>query len=227
MCYFKMYYSVLCTYCYRFVRLEDAEEIVQDVMLWLWENRERPIIEYSLKQYLFKAVYHRCMTRIAQNEVKQRADTAYYERMFAMLQEVDIYQINELSKHIQRAINELPPTYREAFIMHRFQNLSYKEAAELLNVSPKTVDYRNSAGFEDIKGQAERLSATDIDAPAHLALRPYTSRTSLYRAGYTPGLSPKEYRTERSKHPDVLPQYMGMFSPKTTGCITPKTSGCF
>ncbi len=139
---FQKYYSVLCTYCYRFVRLEDAEEIVQDVMLWLWENRERPIIEYSLKQYLFKAVYHRCMTRIAQNEVKQRADTAYYERMFAMLQEVDIYQINELSKHIQRTINELPPTYREAFIMHRFQNLSYKEAAELLNVSPKTVDYR-------------------------------------------------------------------------------------
>ena len=108
--------------------------------------------------------------------------------MFAMLQEVDIYQINELSKHIQRAINELPPTYREAFIMHRFQNLSYKEAAELLNVSPKTVDYRiqqalkllreDLKGFEDIKGQAERLSATDIDAPAHLALRPYTSRTS-------------------------------------------------
>ena len=139
---FQKYYSVLCAYCYRFVRLEDAEEIVQDVMLWLWENRERPIIEYSLKQYLFKAVYHRCMTRIVQNEVKQRADTAYHERMSAMLQDVDIYQINELSRHIQKAINELPPAYKEAFIMHRFRNLSYKEAAELLNVSPKTVDYR-------------------------------------------------------------------------------------
>ena len=139
---FQKYYSVLCAYCYRFVRLEDAEEIVQDVMLWLWENRERPIIEYSLKQYLFKAVYHRCMTRIVQNEVKQRADTAYHERMSAMLQDVDIYQVNELSRHIQKAINELPPAYKEAFIMHRFRNLSYKEAAELLNVSPKTVDYR-------------------------------------------------------------------------------------
>lgn len=139
---FQKYYSVLCAYCYRFVRLEDAEEIVQDVMLWLWENRERPIIEYSLKQYLFKAVYHRCMTRIVQNEVKQRADTAYHERMSAMLQDVDIYQINELSRHIQKAINELPPAYKEAFIMHRFRNLSYKEASELLNVSPKTVDYR-------------------------------------------------------------------------------------
>lgn len=139
---FQKYYSVLCTYSHRFVRLEDAEEIVQDVMLWLWESRESPVIEYSLKQYLFKAVYHRSMTRITQNEVKQRADTAYYERMLIMLQEVDIYQINELSKHIQQAIDELPPTYREAFIMHRFRNLSYKDAAEQLGVSPKTVDYR-------------------------------------------------------------------------------------
>ncbi len=51
---FQKYYTVLCTYCHRFVRLEDAEEIVQDVMLWLWKNREKPVVEYSLKQYLFK-----------------------------------------------------------------------------------------------------------------------------------------------------------------------------
>ena len=139
---FQKYYALLCTYCYRFVRLEDAEEIVQDVMLWLWENRERPVIEYSLKQYLFKSVYHRSMTRVVQNEVKQRADAAYYERMYASLQDADVLLINELSKHIQKAIDELPPSYKEAFIMHRFRNLSYKEIAEVLDVSPKTGDYR-------------------------------------------------------------------------------------
>lgn len=139
---FQKYYALLCTYCYRFVRLEDAEEIVQDVMLWLWENRERPVIEYSLKQYLFKSVYHRSMTRVVQNEVKQRADAAYYERMYASLQDADVLLINELSKHIQKVIDELPPSYKEAFIMHRFRNLSYKEIAEVLDVSPKTVDYR-------------------------------------------------------------------------------------
>ncbi len=139
---FQKYYPILCTYCYRFVRLEDAEEIVQDVMLWLWENRERPIIDYSLKQYLFKAVYHRSMTRVVQNEVKQRADTAYHERMINTLEDVDVYLINEMSKHIQQAIEELPQSYREAFVMHRFRNLSYKEIAEILDVSPKTVDYR-------------------------------------------------------------------------------------
>ncbi len=139
---FQKYYPILCAYSYHFIRLEDAEEVVEDVMLWLWENRENSIIEYSLKQYLFKATYHRSMTRIAQNEVKQRTDSIYHERMLAMLQDVDVCQINELSKRIRQAIDELPASYREAFIMHRFGNLSYKEAAEILNVSPKTVDYR-------------------------------------------------------------------------------------
>ena len=37
---FRRYYPILCAYAHRFVDLEDAEEIVQDVMLWLWENRE-------------------------------------------------------------------------------------------------------------------------------------------------------------------------------------------
>lgn len=139
---FQKYYPILCTYGYRFVRLEDAEEIVQDIMLWLWENREAPFIEYSLKQYLFKSVYHRSMTRIVQNEVKLRVDTAFHDRMFGKLEDVDVFQINEMSKHIQQAINELPESYKEAFVMNRFQNLSYKEVAEILNVSPKTVDYR-------------------------------------------------------------------------------------
>lgn len=150
---FQKYYPILCTYCYRFVRLEDAEEIVQDVMLWLWENRDRPIIEYSLKQYLFRAVFNRSMTRIAQNEVKQRADEAYHQRMLDMLQDVDVYLINELSKHIQKAIDELPPSYKEAFIMHRFRDLSYKEIAEILNVSPKTVDYRIQQALKILRVQ--------------------------------------------------------------------------
>lgn len=49
---FRRYYPILCAYAHRFVDLEDAEEIVQDVMLWLWENREILLIESSLSQYV-------------------------------------------------------------------------------------------------------------------------------------------------------------------------------
>ncbi len=139
---FNIYYPILCAYGLHFVSLEDAEEIVQDVLLWLWENRNEVLYIGTLKQYLFKAVYHRCLNRIMQNETKLYADTVFFERMVVTLQESDILQITELSRHIKEAIEKLPSSYREAFLMHRFQNLSYKEIAELLKVSPKTVDYR-------------------------------------------------------------------------------------
>lgn len=56
---FRRYYPMLCQYAIRFVNLEDAEEIVQDVMLWLWDNKETQIFNTSFSQYLYKAVYHR------------------------------------------------------------------------------------------------------------------------------------------------------------------------
>ena len=139
---FRKYYPTLCAYAHRFVDLEDAEEIVQDVMLWLWENREILLIESSLSQYLLKMIYHRALNRIAQKEVKYRADTLFYEKNRAMIYDVDFYQIEELTKRIHTAIAALPESYREAFIMHRFKDMSYKEIAELLNISTKTVDYR-------------------------------------------------------------------------------------
>lgn len=139
---FRKYYPTLCAYAHRFVDLEDAEEIVQDVMLWLWENREILLIESSLNQYLLKMIYHRALNRIAQKEVKYRADTLFYEKNQAMIYDVDFYQIEELTKRIHTAIAALPESYREAFIMHRFKDMSYKEIAELLNISTKTVDYR-------------------------------------------------------------------------------------
>ena len=139
---FRRYYPIVCAYAHRFVDLEDAEEIVQDVMLWLWENREILLIESSLSQYLLKMIYHRSLNRIAQKEVKYRADTLFYEKSQAMIYDVDFYQIEELTKRIHTAIAELPESYREAFIMHRFRNMSYKEIAQTLNTSTKTVDYR-------------------------------------------------------------------------------------
>lgn len=148
---FRRYYPVLCAYCHRFVELEDAEEIVQDVMLWLWENRERLDIESSLSHYLFKTVYRRALNRINQNLIKGRADTCFYEEMQDVLQTVDVCQVEELVRHIRQAIADLPDSYREAFVMHRFRDMSYKEIAAALDVSPKTVDYRIQQALKQLR----------------------------------------------------------------------------
>ena len=133
------------------MELKDAEEIVQDVMLWLWENRETQTFETSLSQYLFKTVYHRAINQIVRHQSQLRADTLFYENMQEMLQDTDFYQLEELQRRIREAVDALPPAYREAFVMHRFDNKSYKEIAEILQVSPKTVDYRIQQALKQLR----------------------------------------------------------------------------
>ena len=148
---FRKYYPTLCAYGHRFVDLEDAEEIVQDSLLWIWENRENLIIEISLSSYLYKMIYRKALNKLAHIDAAQRADTQFYEEMKEMLQDTDIYQIEELTQQIKDAIANLPESYREAFVMHRFQDMSYKEIAEILEVSPKTVDYRIQQALKQLR----------------------------------------------------------------------------
>lgn len=148
---FRRYYPILCAYATKFVELKDAEEIVQDVMLWLWENRETQTFETSLSQYLFKTVYHRAINQVVRHQSQLRADTLFYENMQEMLQDTDFYQLEELQRRIREAVDALPPAYREAFVMHRFDNKSYKEIAEILQVSPKTVDYRIQQALKQLR----------------------------------------------------------------------------
>ena len=140
---FRKYYPLLCAYGCRFVCVENAEEIAQDAMLWLWEHREEEIIRTSLVKYLLKVVYRKALNRIEQDQVKLNADTRFYQDVIEdVLEETDLCEINNLSRKLNEAITRLPDTYREAFIMHRFRDMTYKEIAERLDVSVKTVDYR-------------------------------------------------------------------------------------
>lgn len=148
---FRRYYPMLCAYGHRFVELEDAEEIVEDSLLWIWENRKTLVIESSLNSYLFKMVYRRALNKLAHIDATQRADTRFYEEMQEMLQDTDYYQIEELAKRIEDAVAALPESYREAFVMHRFRDMSYKEIAETLGVSPKTIDYRIQQALKQLR----------------------------------------------------------------------------
>lgn len=140
--FFRKYYPVLCAYGARFVDVEDAEEIVQDSLLWIWENRESLIVETSVGSYLYKMIYRRALNRLEHIDAARRAETRFYEEMQEMLSGMDIDRMEELMQNVRKAIASLPDSYREAFVMNRFRDMSYKQIAEALNVSPKTVDYR-------------------------------------------------------------------------------------
>ena len=86
--------------------------------------------------------YRRVLNHLTREQVKPKAEAAFYERTQAALCEVDYARFEELDRKIKEAMAALPDSYREAFVMHRFKELSYKEIAEVLDVSPQTVAYR-------------------------------------------------------------------------------------
>ena len=148
---FDRYYPILCAYGNRFVSLEDAEEITQDTLLWVWVNRESLTIERSLSHYLLSMMYHRCMNLILHNQARYKAEARFLESIEEMLDDNDTIQLHELQQQIKVALASLPDTYREAFMLHRFGDKSYKEIAELLQVSPKTVDYRIQQALKQLR----------------------------------------------------------------------------
>lgn len=140
---FRRYYASVCAYAARFVDIEDAEDVADDVMVWLWEKREGIDIQTTFRQYLFTMVYHRACKVAMRNRLAQ--DTAAYMDEYRKrheLNEEDFMLVEELKERIKKAIASLPETYRDAFLLHRFEGKSYKEIAEIFNMSPKTIDYR-------------------------------------------------------------------------------------
>ena len=150
---FLKYYPALCAYGNQYVEIEDAEEVVQDVMLWVWENKEKHMMEVSFRQYLFRAVKNKCLNLISKNMVRRKVNNILHEEMQESFGNPDFYIVEELSRKIEDAIGKLPDSYRIAFEMSRFQNKTYKEIAAQLDVSTKTVDYRIQQALKILRAE--------------------------------------------------------------------------
>jgi len=146
---FRLYYSRLCTYAATFVKVHDiAEEIVQETFIKFWENREDIRIDYSFKSYIFRSVHNNCINYLKKTEVIHRqselmAGEIIYHNNVALHnfnpEIIDQLISEELEARLNTALNDLPPQARKIFILSRFEQLSYSEIADSLEISVNTV----------------------------------------------------------------------------------------
>ena len=73
-----------------------------------------------MKSYLFISTKHRCLNAIRKNQYHERIHNQIYEKIKDQFEDPDYYFVNELTENIQKAIENLPETYRETFAMSRF-----------------------------------------------------------------------------------------------------------
>ena len=148
---FIKYYSPLCEYASQYISDDDSEELVQELMLFLWETRENLVIETSLKSYLFISTKHRCLNAIRKNQYHERIHNQIYEKIKDQFEDPDYYFVNELTENIQKAIENLPETNRETVAMSRFGEKTNVQIAEKLGISVKTVEYRISQALKILR----------------------------------------------------------------------------
>ena len=139
---FKAHYKELHSYANVMLRDEDtAEEIVQSMFLKFWEKRELLNVQTSIKAYLYKCVYNDSLNYLKHQKVKTKyQDFAAYTMNDHHEAASSRVELTELQYKLQEVLNELPEHCRTIFQMSRFEELKYREIAEQLDLSIKTVE---------------------------------------------------------------------------------------
>ena len=138
---YKFYYRGLCSFASRWVPLSVAEDIVQDTMLYIWENRDKLLEELSLKGLLFMIVRNKALDRIAHQNVRQRVHRQLTQHFSERFESPDFYLGTELKRLYDEALAQLPEQTRRIFEMSRLKGMTHQQIAAELNVSPQTVNY--------------------------------------------------------------------------------------
>lgn len=139
---FNTWYSKLCSYANGYLKdLDASEEIVQEVMLKIWINRESLEITTSIQSYLFRAVRNGCLNMLKHVSIREEYKS-YKEREDSTLQRSheDAMMVSELEIRIREAIDALPMERRRVFVMSRYDGMTYQQIAEKLGISVKTVE---------------------------------------------------------------------------------------
>lgn len=147
---FVRYYSRLCYYVYRLLTdKEDAEDVVQDLFLTLWNNRSKIEIEENVSSYLYKMAKN-----LALNHIRTKAN---YRSLLENQQDtLSYYEENHLETEEFRiilydCIDRLPERCKEVLLLHRVKGLKQKEIADQLSISVKTIKNQIWSSLQKIK----------------------------------------------------------------------------
>jgi RNA polymerase sigma-70 factor, ECF subfamily len=139
---FRSLYTPLCNFAFSFLRdMDAAEEIVQELFYNYWKNRQSINIKSSIKSYLYQATRNSCIKSIDHKKVKEKY-ASNYKNTFDITekspqQEMEAMEVDNI---IESSLKQLPEKCREIFMLNRFDGLKYKEIADKLSISIKTVE---------------------------------------------------------------------------------------
>jgi RNA polymerase sigma-70 factor (ECF subfamily) len=150
---FKDYFLSLCAFATKYTKDQDeAKDIVHQVFTNIWEKRTSIHFDQSIRSYLYTSVHNRCLNfirdknKFIKDELPQ-TDAA----LIIYIDQSDFVEAEELRNEIYAAMADLPEGSRKIFKMSRFEGKKYREIAEELDISVKTVETQMSKALKHMK----------------------------------------------------------------------------
>lgn len=146
--FFEAFYPKLKALACRFVDEQAADDLVQDVFTSYWEQK-KSIHADNIQSFLFKCLQNKCLNflkhqmveeeyesrvRIAEARIAYLAETTDNNHVLEQVMNRDLREI------IEKSVEKLPPKCAQAFRLCYFHDVDRKEVAELMGISPRTVD---------------------------------------------------------------------------------------
>lgn len=159
---FEVYSPKLYGFALKYFRNEpDAEELVQEVFVKVWENRRSLKSEHSFKSYLFTIA----LNLIRKHFNKRAVSLRYLESLqndpeFSENQSMQDSDYESALHQINLIIEQMPPRRREIFMKSKMEGKSSKEIAAELSISAGTVDNQVSEALRFIRSQLKSRNLT-------------------------------------------------------------------
>ena len=140
---YKEYHARLYNFCMSIIRnKQDAEGMVQEVFIAVWENREKLDENKSFSGFIYSIAKNKTLNKIKQN-LSRRVYLEYLQTENQVLDEVaSDFESRELMDFLLKTIQELPEKSKEIFLLSRNEGLTYKQIAAKLDVTENVVDHQ-------------------------------------------------------------------------------------
>jgi len=149
---FRAYYAPLCQFSRKYIKdADDCEEIVQSFFLKLWDKKDELDINQSVKNYLFSSVRNRCLNFIKHEKIKQEYQSEIMKNPDGQIDPTSFIMEVNLVERIDQCIADLPERRREIFMLSREQGLKYREIADQLGISIKTVETQMGQALKELR----------------------------------------------------------------------------
>lgn len=143
---FELYYRQLCLYALHYVGTNEvAEDIVQECFVTLWQKQP----DYP-KAFLYTSVRNRCVDYLRHARLPM-ADVATHD-LENIISDDEARKRSEAEARLWNAIDRLPERQRQVLLMSKRDGMKYREIAQELGISERTVEHQVSAAMKKLRG---------------------------------------------------------------------------